>query len=169
MKIHEDLVFNKHTCELIGFVNIGTTNAQIDTIADGSESSTDNRSIASHMLLFMVRGMFSNLEFPYAHFSTRGISADSLFPLVWEAVNRLELSGLNVIAFSCDGASPNRKFYKMHRTEKGLVYKTKNPFSNDRDIYFICDVPHLIKTTRNCWSNSFAHKNSRFLWVNINV
>ena len=24
-------------------------------------------------------------------------------------------------------------------------------------IYFICDVPHLMKTTRNCWSNSFAH------------
>ena len=162
MKIHEDLIFDKHTCELIGFVNVGTVNALIDKMAEGGDNS---RTVASHMLLFMVRGMFSKLEFPYAHFATRGISADALFPLVWDAVYRLESVGFNVIAFSCDGASPNRKFYKMNRTEKGLVYKTNNPFSADREICFICDVPHLIKTTRNCWSNSFSHQNSRALWV----
>ena len=88
----------------------------------------------------------------------------SLFPIVWEAVDRLEWCGLNVIAFSCDGASPNRAFYKMHGTS-GLVHKTANLFCEDRDIYFICDVPHLMKTTRNCWSNSFANKHSRALWV----
>ncbi len=160
MKIRSDLVFNKHTCELVGFVNVGEINAHIDKIAEGD----DNQSIASHMLLFMVRGMCSKLEFPYAHFATKGVSADLLFPLVWDAVYRLELCGFNVIAFSCDGASPNRTFYKMHRAEKGIVYKTKNPF---REIYFVCDVPHLIKTTRNCWSNSFAHKHSRALWVSL--
>ena len=117
------------------------------------------------MLLFMVRGMFSSLEFPYAQFSTKGATADVLFPIVWEAV-RLESSGLKVIAFNCDGASANRKFFKMHGKGKELVYKTKNPYSDDnRDIYFYCDVPHLIKTTRNCWSNSFGHKQSRALWV----
>ena len=92
--------------------------------------------------------------------------SDALYPLVWEVVQWLERCGLNVIAFSSDGAAPNRKFYKMHASSNdGLVYKTRNPFCEDRYIYFICDVPHLMKTTRNCWSNSFAHKNSRALWV----
>ena len=61
-------------------------------------------------------------------------------------------------------ASPNRAFYKMHGSTEELVYKTPNPFCDNRDIYFISDVPHLVKTTRNCWSNSFAHKCSRALW-----
>ena len=109
--------------------------------------------------------MFSALEFPYAHFTTRGISTDSLYPIVWEAVQRLESCDMNVIAFCCVGASPNRKFYKMHGNSTGLVYKTPNPFCEDRDVFFICDVPHLLKITRNCWANSVSHKYTRALWV----
>lgn len=82
-------------------------------------------------------------------------------PLMWEAVQCLEHCGFNVIAFCCDGASPNQAFYKMHGEKVGFVFKTKNPFAEDRFVYFICDVPHLIKTARNGWSNSFAHKHSR--------
>ena len=54
------------------------------------------------MLLFMLRGMFSSLEFSYAHYATRGITADSLYPIVWEAVQRLESCGIHVIAFCSD-------------------------------------------------------------------
>ena len=164
MKIKEDLVFDKHTCNLVGFTNVG----DINDILDKVEQQTDGKpysNVSSHMLLFMVRGMFSSLEFPYAHFATRGVSADSLFPIVWEAVQRLECCGMNIIAFCCDGASPNRKFYKMHGKPGQLTYKSPNPFHEGMDIYFICDVPHLLKTTRNCWSNSLANKYSRALWV----
>ena len=166
IKIKEGLVYDKHNCELIGFTNIGEVNDMLDKVERQCLNDNLPSKVCTHILLFMVRGMFSSLQFPYAHFATRGISADALYPIVWEAVNRLESSGLNVIAFCCDGASPNRKFYKMHRdSSKELVYKTPNPYCNERDIFFICDVPHLLKTTRNCWSNSFAHKNSRALWV----
>ncbi len=159
MKIKEDLVFDKHSGTLIGFTNVGDVN-----------DKKSHCNVSTHMFLFMVRGMFSTLEFPYAHFATKGISADSLhvYPIVWEAVQRLECCGMNVIAFCCDGASPNSKFYKMHG-KSGIVYKTQNPFSDDREIFFICDVPHLLKTTRNCWSNSFANKHSRALWEVIAV
>ena len=115
------------------------------------------------MLLFLVQGLLSNLEYPYAHFVTTGVTADCLYPIVWEAVQRLECVGLNVLAFCCDGAAANCKFYNMHRTvSTGVVHKTKNPFCEDRFIYFICDVPHLMKTTRNCWCN-------RILWVYIHA
>ena len=46
-----------------------------------------------------------------------------------------------------------------------IPFKTTNPFDSSRSIYFFCDVPHLLKTTRNCFSKSFAHSNSRFLKV----
>ena len=121
------------------------------------------------MLAFMVRGIFSGLEFPYAHFPTKGATGEELFPIVWDGVRNLEESGLRVMVITCDGASPNRKFFKMHTTSKQtgtVTYKTKNPYSPDgREVYFMSDVPHLIKTTRNCWSNSFGHSHTRALWV----
>ena len=36
----------------------------------------------------------------------------------------------------------------------GVVYKTSNILAPEREIYFMSDVPHLFKTTRNCWEKS---------------
>ena len=156
VKIKETLIFDKHTCELVGFTNVDDINNHLDRIQEQCESEQSSRvhtNVATHMLLFMVRGMFTSLEFPYAHLATRGATADAFYPLEWKVVQRLERCGLNVIAFSFDGASPNRKFYKMHASlSDGVVHKRRNPFCEDRYIYFICDVPHLIKITRNCLS-----------------
>ena len=166
MKIKEDLVFDKHTCELIGFANAVEINNHLESFEQQCNSSSQNEhhNVATHMLMFMVRGIFTSLEFPYGQFPTRDASADTLFPIVWDAVAQLERAGLKVVAFACDGASANRKFYRMHGGEG--VYKTQNPYSDEeRDIYFFAGVPHLMKTTRNCWSNSFAHRYTRCLWV----
>ena len=167
MKVKEGLVFNKHTCNLVGFTNIGEINNELDKVEKECEEEGASSNVATHMLLFMVRGLCTSLVFPYAHFATQGATADVLYPMVWEAVRRIESCGLNVIAFTCDGASPNRKFFQMHKVGNSQepVYKTKNLYASDRDIFFFSDVPHLIKTARNCWSNSFSHRNSRALWV----
>lgn len=165
VKVREGLIFDKHACELIGFMDLGDINNDLNRLEEECQSAPVGSAIATHMLLFMVRGMFNKVKFPYAHFATKTITADTLFPLVWEAVEHLEICGLNVIAFTSDGASSNRKFYKMHGSSKELVYKTKNPYREGQYIFFFSDVPHLIKTTRNCWSNSFCHKETRALWV----
>ena len=111
----------------------------------------------------MVRGIFVKLNFPYVHFATCGITGDVLFPIIWEAIRQLEIIGLKVICITGDGASPNRKFFRMHNT--GLVYKTPNPFSKEkRFVYFISDPPHLVKTVRNCWSHS-GYNGTRLMTV----
>lgn len=49
-------------------------------------------------------------------------------------------------------------------------YRCPNPFTNeDRSLYFIADVPHLLKTTQNYWSNSHGHSQARTLWVSHNM
>ena len=144
MKVREDLDFNKHSCELVGFIDLGEIN---NVLTDFEQQCTDpenvEEAVATHMLTFMVRGIFltgifTSLEFPYAQFATKGATADSLFPIVWEAVRNLEECGLKVMAITCDGASPNRKFIKMHAKKPGeFVYKTLNPYSEDqREIVF---------------------------------
>lgn len=153
--------------QVIGFVDLGTLNEDLARFE--RDSSTQLPPVANHILAIMIRGIFIHLRFPYAHFPTRGIHADHLFSIVWEAVERLETLGFKVLVITADGASPNRKFFRMHGGEgDDPCYKTNNPYTDeDRCIYFMSDVPHLIKTTRNCWSHSFAHGCKRKLWVRL--
>ncbi len=63
-------------------------------------------------------------------FATQSLSADQLFPLVWEAVQKLKAADLKVVAFVCDGASQNRKFFRMHSNEKD-VHMTNNLYAGE--------------------------------------
>lgn len=74
----------------------------------------------------------------------------------------LRVQDHKIIVITGDGASSNRKFFlRMHSVpyEEGEVcYKTMNPYTLEpRDIFSVSDVPHLIKTTRNCLSHSYGH------------
>lgn len=175
MKIKESLVYDKHGAEVIGFVNLGTINDQLAQferdLAKTNRTAETNQPppIANHILAIMVRGIFIRLRFAYAHFPTTGIHSDYLFSIVWEAVEHLESLGFKVLVITADGASPNRKFFHMHGNKCNEVcHKTENPYTDEnRCIYFMSDVPHLMKTTRNCWSHSFAHGYKRKLCVRL--
>ena len=114
--------------------------------------------------------MVNPLSYSFATFATTGVTSFQILPSFWQAVGILERINLKVIAATCDGASPNRKFFRMHKglddnPEKGVVYRTKNLVSKEkRYIYFFADVPHLIKTTRNCLSNSGSGRATRWMW-----
>ena len=169
MKIKEGIVYDKHCCEILGFINLGGVTNQLlefEKLCDGEDASYIPP-VAKYICCFMIRGIFMNINFPYAQFATTSISSDELFPLIWEAIKRLEVMGLKVMFLTGDGASSNRKFFNMHQDKKGeLTYKTPNIYSSDgRFIYFFVDTPHLLKTTRNCFSQSFSHGHKRALWV----
>lgn len=164
MKIKEGLVYNKYSGSIIGFTDLGDVNNELMRLQQDDEHPP----VASHVLVLMVRGIFFKLQFPYAHFGTEGITADILYPIVWEAVRLLEVDGFKVICVTADGDSANRKFFRMHKISELLVpYKTKNPYAMDgRWLYFIADPPHLIKTVRNCWSHS-GESGTRHMQVNF--
>ena len=82
----------------------------------------------------------------------------------------LQIAGLQVICVAADGASPNRRFFKLHKIDRfvksGVTYVTPNICKRSGNIYFMADVPHLIKTVRNAWHNS-QHNRSRNLIVSV--
>lgn len=80
---------------------------------DRKQPIINEGAIATHMLVFMIRGLFTSLEGPFAQFPTNGITGDALFPIVWEAIRNIEC-GLKVIVVTADGASPNCKFCINH-------------------------------------------------------
>ncbi len=166
VKIKEDLVYNKHTGEVIGFVNVTDINEHLSALERSCSDETHKPNLATHMLVFMVRGICSSLKYPYAQFPVKAASGDTLHPIVWRCVEHLEGIGLKVLCFVCDGASSNRKFYQMHSTDKSLTHQVKNVYSDkDSPLFLISDIPHLLKTARNSWANSHAHSCTRQLWV----
>ncbi len=118
------------------------------------------------MLVFMVRGLFIRLQFPYAQFAASSVSSHQFGPF-WECIMRLGRCGFIVVAATADGASANRSFMRIHGAQSSgpFPYKVLNPFTTTKQyIHFISDPPHLLKTVRNCWSSK-----KRRLWVSISV
>ena len=97
------------------------------------------------------------------------------FQLLWKAISICEKSSLKAFAVPCDDASPNRKLFRMHwhltqdddmNPETDVTYRTRNLFSGiqNRFLYFISHVPHLLKTVRYCLSNFRSGKFTRYMW-----
>lgn len=169
MKIHEDLIFDKNGHNLLGFVNLGSINEQLKELEKETLTTQPHENLATHMLTVMVRGVFIKLEFPLASFPTQDSCGHDIYWIVWEGIRRLEECGLKVILIVCDGAKSNRRFMKgmgiKEERKDGVVYKTVNRYSTDRHIFLMPDVPHLMKTTRNCWYASRTG-GTRCMWIN---
>ena len=121
MKVKEDLVYDKRTGELIGFVNLGDINDHLQHFEQTLSSDiSDQPNLASSMLVFMVKGIFTRLEFPYAHFPCSSLTAEFLYPIVWDAIRRLEALGLKVLVLRVMAQDQIASFFDYTRPEKML-------------------------------------------------
>ncbi len=163
MKIQSNLVFDKVSGDLVGFIDLGDPMTNFSNL-------TDEDPIATHALAFLVRGLCTDLKHIIAYFFTGNVTSFQLMPLFWRTVAVLEVSlSLRVCAAVNDGASPNRKFFRLHSQLAGevdcdVVYKIPNVFAPSRSIFFFPDSPHLIKTARNCLYSSGFGSHTRLMW-----
>ena len=76
----------------------------------------------------------------------------------------LQLAGLTVVSVVADGASSNRKFFRLHKISQhqksGVTYKAPNI---GHYVYLMPDAPHLLKTVRNAWYNSQANRTRKLI------
>ena len=63
MHVREDLVYDKHTGELIGFTNLGDINNHLDAYEKALSTDEKPPSLAKSGQVFMVRGLFTKLQF----------------------------------------------------------------------------------------------------------
>lgn len=173
MKVKSGLVFNKQSGKLVGFINLGTLNSDLEAMETFLNNDTSMTSqppeLAGSMLVLMTRRILKpSSTFPVAQYPTSSLSGEKLYPIVWDTIEIMELNEFQVFYVTCDGLSANRKLFRISQDVDDTLsfpYKTKNPYSPERYLYFFCDAPHLLKTARNCFSNSFAHSHSRMLKV----
>lgn len=75
MKIREDLVFDKATGEIIGFVDYGDESLDrcfYELQQRCKRQNLHDQEVATYMLTLMVRGLTFHLNLPIAQFATTG-------------------------------------------------------------------------------------------------
>ena len=109
MKVQEDLVWDKTTGELIGFIDLGDTDLIHATLQNAQQ-------LVTHILVFMVDSIGNPLSYSFATFAINTLTSYQLYPVFWKAVSILEMTcNLKVIATVADGASTNCTFCRMHK------------------------------------------------------
>lgn len=77
MYIREDLVYNKYSEKLIGFANLGSILLAFEQANKNDQN--DGQDLAKTKMVFMVKGLFSPLRFPYAQFPCAIVTGDMIF------------------------------------------------------------------------------------------
>ena len=63
-------MYDKHTGNLIGYTNLGEVNNHLLAFESSIQGNADHPpDPAKSMLVFMVKGLFTDLKYPYAQFS----------------------------------------------------------------------------------------------------
>ncbi|KAK3918324.1 Transposable element P transposase [Frankliniella fusca] len=166
MHICKNIVYHKRTGELMGYVKLSAVERDVQELQNYLDKvETKDPEQASKVLSFMVKGICNGFKEVFASFSMGSLKKEKLYSLTWKVISMLERSGIQVIAMTSDGNAVNRGFYKMntpiHATKSGIVYDTINKAAPSRPLFFLSDLPHLIKTIRNNFYNSRVAKKSR--------
>ena len=91
MYIKEDLVYDKHSGQLIGFSSLGNVNDHLLTFEHSVvEDQAEEIGLEKAMMVVIIRSLFTSFRFPYAQFPRASVTGDLLFHPFWQAIYRLE-------------------------------------------------------------------------------
>ena len=114
MKIKSGLVFSKSSGRLVGFIELSNVSSDLKKLESimFCKNQENIPALADHMLVLIARAIFKpSFTFPVAQYPTSSLTAEELYPLVWNTVEVLELNEFEVLSVTCDGLSANRKFF----------------------------------------------------------
>ncbi|XP_025155233.1 uncharacterized protein LOC109504180 isoform X1 [Harpegnathos saltator] len=109
---------------------------------------------ATHALVFMLGGIFTRWKIPVAnHFTPNSVDGAILKPIVETIIAKAEAIGLYVHSITSDMGPLNLGMWRAFGGIIGNRYsKIKNsivhPIDHTRRLFFMADVPHLLKYLR---------------------
>lgn len=151
MTLKRNLYYNVKTDEVIGFHNV---NGKI------------SREIASNAFVIMLQGIYFKWKQPLAYALLATAKHYEEIDL-WmnDIITKLSTIGIKVKAIVSDQGSNFDKFAK--EVKKVTVEKPYFMY-DDTKIYYIFDVPHLIKCIRNnLLTSDFIHDGKKISWAYI--
>lgn len=169
MYISKNLVFQKSSGKMIGYTKLDEVDREVrafnEYLDDPDNFKGPSEQISSRVLCYMIKSTAYSIKETVACYAVCNVSPAQMYLWTWHVIGALERNDIKVIAFVCDGSTINRAFIKLHRprtqVKDGLVFDTVNKAAPERDLYFFSDVPHLLKTIRNCFYSSRAGKHKK--------
>lgn len=145
MSIQADIQICKSgdVVELAGLMDLGDEG----NISHALRKGNNEKELGTHALQILFLGI-TGFRFPIAHFISDGVQAPELYPIFWQAVDKLKLYGFTV-AYTCmDGAQSNRSFMKANIGKQTKTFASASPctFGN---VIFMMDFSHVVKKIRN--------------------
>ena len=146
MQVSKQLEYDKGLNKFLGLVS--------NDVMLPTASSSSSVPLASHALVYMIRGITSNWKQVVAYYLTGvSVSGDVLWKLTKNLVQLLGNKGINVRAVVSDMGAANKGMWKSAgvKVNRDTVKSSvQHPFYLQQDLYFFADVPHLLKNIRNC-------------------
>lgn len=153
-------VFKRHGGILVDEIKLAehlsvSTSARIDGLVDlGPFTTAKDRTLpCDHGMVIMFSPFVGRWTQILAVFATNGnVKGDLLAKILMEAVILAEDAGLFVDFITCDGATWNRKMWKVlgiEATSQVIKSRIQHPKDPKRFLHFVSDFPHLIKCMRN--------------------
>ena len=98
MRVKAGIAVGRGSGKLIGFTCLDSISEEIKKLSTHLETDVQTPQEATHLLVFMVRGLTNNVNLPFLWFPCVGTNAAQLGGCVWVATSQLELIGLKVRA-----------------------------------------------------------------------
>ena len=158
------------TGDILGYVYLKKVAEEITKLEATVSGKGFERQPAKTVMVFMLQGITDDTHELIGIYLCDALKASQLYSRRWDLISLCEESDQKIIALICDGISVNMKLFKVlfccdELSSAVLVYVTKNFASGEgSDLFFLTDLPHLLKILRNRFANSNAHRRTRKLW-----
>ncbi|XP_046587858.1 uncharacterized protein LOC124293007 [Neodiprion lecontei] len=144
-KLKKRLMFTPGSASVTGFAT------------DGSGNRTSD--IAGSVLVGMITGINFSFAQPICYyFSKAGFNSKDLKKIIVQTIRDIVDAGLHVVGVVTDQGKANKSAIDALRNEtkggrEGVFFKI---LGYDQEIFILCDIAHLIKTTRNCFMGDWG-------------
>jgi len=88
MYVKQGIVFEKSTGTLFGFTDLDEVNNQLDDFEEMMKKDVTSLQgpLTKTTMVFVFKGLFTNVAMPYTHFAASSLTGTDIFPLLWEVV-----------------------------------------------------------------------------------
>lgn len=119
----------------------------------GDVTLPDHKGIATHGLVFMLSGITTRWKQVIAyHYTGNSYDGGTMKPIVLDIIERAAHIGLHVVSVTSDMGSMNQAMWKAFGIVSGkqcqTINKIQHPYNPERFLYFLADVPHVLKNLK---------------------
>ncbi len=115
----------------------------------GNVTLPGHRGVATHACVFMLAGNTTRWKQVVAyHYSGNSTNGAEYRPIITEIIERAASIGLHVLDVTTDMGSPNQAMWKSFGVDHTKT-SVPHPTTPDRHLYFMPDVPHLVKNLKS--------------------